>query len=211
MLCPYLEKLNEMKIVLASGSPRRVDALKGLKLKFDVVPSHFAENLDKSTFKTCGDYTVENAYQKAKEVWDRLSATAATAPDVVIGADTVVILDEKIIEKPKDAADAFQILSSLSGRAHSVVTGLVLIWRGSGGEVCSSKSIETTEVHFSPLSPEVINSYIATGSPFDKAGAYGIQDGVASSFVCGLSGCYFNVTGFPTNRFCRELIKALYP
>lgn len=208
MLCPYLEKLNEMKIVLASGSPRRVDALKGLKLKFDVVPSKFAENLDKSTFKTCGDYTVENAYQKAKEVWDRLSASPETAPDVVIGADTVVILDEKIIEKPKDAEDAFNILTALSGRAHAVVTGLVLIWRRDG-EVCVSKSIETTDVHFSPLSPEVIKSYIATGSPFDKAGAYGIQDGVASSFVCGLNGCYFNVTGFPTNRFCRELIKAI--
>ena len=152
--------------------------------------------------------------------------------DLFIGADTIVCLDDReIMEKPLDREDAKRMLRQLSGREHSVMTALVFILplrrpeaeaeaeAGAGGEVDSSSSsssslpmmrvesfVEKTSVRFVELDEEVISSYVATGEPMDKAGGYGIQ-GLASTFVQGIRGDYFNVVGFPVCRFASELAR----
>ena len=201
MLGPLLQTIGKRRIVLASASPRRVDALRHLGLQPEVIPSKFAEDLDKAAFATARDYVMENARQKALDVFNKRLGTEGA--DLVIGADTVVVSPEgRIIEKPVDEADAVRILTSLSGRTHTVVTGLTLIER----DGTAHTTAETTEVVFAPLEQDAIAAYVATKSPMDKAGAYGIQDGQGGSFVEGIKGCYWNVTGFPVHRFCVEVL-----
>jgi septum formation protein len=113
------------------------------------------------------------------------------------------------VEKPTSTENAVEMLANLSGRAHYVLSGLILLVPSADGPKVFS-FCETTEVVFTALTQETIKAYVATGSSMDKSGGYGIQDGIASSFVSKLNGCYFNVTGFPTFRFCyqlRELIE----
>lgn len=201
MIGHLLPAINKRRVVLASASPRRVEALQRLGMTPEVIPSKFAENLDKASFPTARDYVMENARQKALDVFQHRLGDAGA--DLVIGADTVVVgVHGKVIEKPVDAADAVRILSELSGRTHTVVTGLTLIER----DGTMHTTAETTEVTFAPLEREAIDAYVATGSPLDKAGAYGIQDGYGGSFVEGIRGCYWNVTGLPVHRFCVELL-----
>ena len=187
------------RIVLASGSPRRVEILNSiLKLDAKVVPSTFPEDLDKSRF-TPQEYVQENARRKADEVFQRL-ASGGEMPSCVVGADTVVVQGGRILEKPRDAADATRMLEALSGSTHQVFTGCALIY-GSGGP---HVFVEATDVRFANLCAEDIAAYVATGEPNDKAGGYGIQ-ALGGAFVQGLSGCYYNVMGFPMHRFCAEL------
>lgn len=172
-----------MAIILASRSPRRQELLRRVGLS---------------------DYTL--AVSEAKEVADlsqpparivqelarRKAAAADPAPgDIVIAADTVVVLDGEILGKPKDRADAVRMLTRLSGRGHEVFTGLALL--KNGAFVCGA---ERTEVFFRPLTPAEIESYAATGEPDDKAGAYGVQDRGAL-FVRKIVGDYYNVMGLP--------------
>ena len=116
-----------------------------------------------------------------------------------------------IIEKPTSTDDAVTMLQRLSGETHSVLSGLVFLIPPSleTEEPQVFQFCEKTEVIFSSLYDDAIRSYVATGSPMDKSGGYGIQDGMAASFISGINGCYYNVTGFPTNRFCRELIQLI--
>lgn len=128
MLEPIRHILSQQRIILASGSPRRLEILKMIGLKFEVEPSKFEENLDKHSFSHPCEYVKENAKSKAIEVWNRLkSGNSSSQPDLVIGADTVVTLYDEIMEKPKDEEDAFDMLKRLSGLKHTVFTGVALV------------------------------------------------------------------------------------
>ncbi|XP_072171320.1 probable bifunctional dTTP/UTP pyrophosphatase/methyltransferase protein [Diadema setosum] len=206
MLQPLMSKLAGKRIVLASGSPRRKEILDRVGLHFEVIPSTFKEDLDKSTF-TPEDYVKETARHKTLEVAERL--TGQNEPDLIIGADTVVALGDRILEKPVNEKAAFEMLSALSGNTHKVHTGVVLICpklQGGGNQPFNIIQFhETTEVIFGDLSPEVINAYISSEEPMDKAGGYGIQ-ALGGTLVKGIVGDYFNVVGFPLHHFCCKLV-----
>ncbi|XP_076447050.1 putative bifunctional dTTP/UTP pyrophosphatase/methyltransferase protein [Babylonia areolata] len=210
MLQSIMHILNSQRVVLASGSPRRKQILQNVGLKFEVIPSTFEEKLEKSTFPSPVEYVLETARQKTIEVEQRLRQDSAP-PDLIIGADTVVSMDGKIFEKPRDEQDAFDMLSGFSGKSHTVYTGVVLITRavngsGDGASVNVQQFHEETEVTMAALTPKIIQSYIATGEPMDKAGGYGIQ-AIGATLVEKVSGDYYNVMGFPLCRFAKELLK----
>ena len=175
-----------MKVILASGSPRRKELLEMLRVKnLMIIP---ARGEEKAHPELSPDALVKELSRcKAAEV----AALHAAPDDVVIGADTIVVLDGQVLGKPHDTADAKRMLSALSGRAHTVYTGVTVI---RGGTVLSHA--EETQVHFRPLTEAEIDAYVATGAPMDKAGAYGAQ-GYASLFVEKLEGDFFNVMGLP--------------
>ena len=176
-------------IILASGSPRRRELMQMLCPEgLRIIPAVGEEKADPALPP---DRLVEElSSAKAFEVASR----CADADAVVIGADTVVVLDGSILGKPRDAADARRMLKSLSGRSHTVFTGVTVL-RGGKALKCA----ERTEVFFRPLTDDEIDRYIATGEPMDKAGAYGAQ-GWASLFVERLDGDFFNVMGLPLCR-----------
>lgn len=171
-----------MKLVLASQSPRRREILERAGFDFTVrvagVPEHPLPG------ESPKDYVLRLSRSKAEAV--------QRAPDeIVLGADTVVVLDHHLLEKPANAADAARMLRLLSGREHSVTTGICLV---SNAGVRSS--FEETRVEFAALSEEEIAEYVESGEPMDKAGAYAIQ-GLASKYIRRISGDYFNVVGLP--------------
>jgi len=193
-------------LVLASRSPRRAELLAVAGIPFEVAPPH--ERVEREhgaglaeAARDPGAYAESLALAKAR-------AVAADAPGrVVLGADTIVLIDDQILEKPTDEADAFALLSRLSGRSHVVITALALLdGRGtrSGSGAREHVGHESTLVRFLPLEPRQIRAYIATGEPMDKAGAYGIQ-GYGALMVAGVEGCYFNVMGLPLARLGRML------
>ncbi|KAM6098232.1 putative bifunctional dTTP/UTP pyrophosphatase/methyltransferase protein isoform 1-T1 [Theristicus caerulescens] len=213
VLNPVLGKLVSKRVVLASASPRRQEILTNAGLRFEVVPSWFKETLEKSSFAAPYEYAVETAKQKALEVANRMHVKHLRTPDVVIGADTIVTVDEQILEKPVDKQDAYRMLSRLSGKEHSVFTGVAIIH-------CSSKDnqletevtdfYEETKVKFSDLSEELLWEYIHSGEPMDKAGGYGIQ-ALGGMLVEYIHGDFLNVVGFPLNHFCKKLAELYYP
>lgn len=147
-----------------------------------------------------GELPLEYAKRLAREKARAVAQTRHLGQgDLVLGADTVVVVDEHLLEKPADEADATRMLRLLSGRTHQVVTGVCLI-----GEGFEEVRAETTEVTFDRLSEEEIAMYVAHGEPMDKAGAYAIQ-GIASRWICRLDGCYFNVVGLPVPLVYRML------
>lgn len=217
MLVQYLPQLANSRVVLASASPRRAELLRSLGLTPEIVPSTFGEDLDKSTFATPGDYAVQTAVQKALAV-SRLSLTKEADQRgrrvaVIIAADTVVEVAGRLLEKPCNDADAFGMLRSLSGKRHTVHTGVALLVppaprpTGSEGPVLTTFQ-EQTEVEFAPLENDDISAYIATGEPVGKAGAYGIQ-GIGGTLVKRINGCYFNVMGLPLHRLSQEMTRLL--
>ena len=173
-----------MKIVLASKSPRRKELLSLLDLDFQIITADIDETIDNTL--PVSDEVARLSLEKAKAV-----ATALTLDTVIISADTVVELDGCVMGKPKDEADAFNMLKSLSGNTHRVLTGVTVMC---GDKVLTQ--IVTTAVTFRTLSDDEIFAYIKTLEPMDKAGAYGIQ-GRASKFVSRIEGDYFNVVGLP--------------
>lgn len=181
------------KFILASASPRRRELLEGLGLKFDIIVSNEEENINKNLSPDL--YTSELAMLKAAAVAKHISDRKK---QIIISADTVVCLDNTILEKPINADDAFNMLKELSGRTHLVYTGICVMRLADAKTV--TKSIKT-EVTFKQLSDDTINRYIATGEPLDKAGAYGIQ-GKGGVLVEKIDGEYSNVVGLP--------ISALY-
>ena len=182
-----------MKFILASNSPRRRELLAGLVPQFDVEPSRFSE---KGAGLCAYDAALLNACGKARDV------AARHADCAVLGADTVVSLDGRILGKPVNEADARRMLRALSGREHEVLTGICLIADGR-----EERDVVTTRVTFSRLSDEVIERYVASGLPLDKAGAYGIQDGYP--LVERHCGSYSNVVGLPLERL-REMLRAAH-
>lgn len=182
------------KIILASGSPRRKELLEQIGVSFEIVK---AEGEEVITTEIPSEAVKELSRQKAREV------AAKTDGDVIIGADTVVAVSGRILGKPKDAGDAVRMLKMLQGKEHEVLTGVTLILKESGQEICFA---EATKVHVYPMTEEQIRSYVESGEPMDKAGAYGIQ-GLAALFVTGIAGDYFNVMGLPLH-LVGEMLRA---
>ncbi len=180
-------------IVLASASPRRSELLRNAAIPFRVKPGHVPE------YPNPGESPLAYCQRLAR---DKARAVQSQFPDCfILGADTVVIVDEHLLEKPQDAEDAVRMIKLMLDRSHLVTTGVCLI--APGGKVEDIRS-ETTEVTFSSMTDEEIRSYVATGEPMDKAGAYGIQ-GVASRWIRRVDGCYFNVMGLPIGLVYRML------
>ena len=183
-----------MKLVLASKSPRRSEILKNAGIDFTVRVADADETIPEGT-RPC-DAVVFLAARKAM-------AVERAEDELVLGADTVVVLDDRILGKPKDRDDAYNMIKALSGRVHSVFTGVCAIGNG-----ISMTFSEETKVEFLPLTDDEINAYINTDEPYDKAGAYGIQ-GLASKFIRGIQGDYFNVVGLPVSRIYEKIITKL--
>lgn len=181
------------KLILASSSPRRIEILKNLGIKFDVIPSNYGEVIDNKLPEELVCFLAEN---KALEVSSRI-----TDGDLILAADTMVFIDGRALGKPHTESAAYDMLKGLSGKKHEVITGVCLISRK-----LSKKYIdyEVTNVFFKELSDEEIWDYIYTGEPLDKAGAYGIQ-GFGGLFVRRIEGCYFNVVGLPIYKLYNGL------
>lgn len=184
--------MNQAPIILASASPRRQELLKLLIPEFEVVVSDFVEDPAPSG-QSPEEFAVEAALEKARDVARRYPEA------LVIGADTVVVVDGQVLGKPTDADDARRMLRLLAGRSHQVHTGLAAVARDAEASAC-----ERTEVWFRPLPAQLIEGYVATGEPLDKAGAYAIQ-GRGCVLVERIEGCYFNVVGLPLYRLSRML------
>ena len=185
----------DLPVILASKSPRRKKLLKILGIDFTVQSSEIDEMIDRDLPPEA--YAIYLAIAKASKV-----ANAMKTPSIVIGADTIVFLEGEIINKPKDKNEAKKMLQQLSDNTHSVITGIAIIDSASGRTVTSYK---LTEVTFRSLEAQEIDDYIATGSPMDKAGAYGIQDDFGAVFVKKINGCYYNVVGLPLEELYNKL------
>ncbi len=184
-------------IILASSSPRRKQLLEMVGLDFEVVPSSFEENITKDM----DPYELVEylSFQKAQDV-----ATKYTDA-VVIAADTVVVLDDIVIGKPKDKRHAVSILRALSNKSHRVITGYTIIVSPIYQRITNTI---TSTVYFRKLNQKEIQDYVATGEPMDKAGAYGIQ-GLGSIFIEKIEGDYCNVVGLPVYHLLEDLKKVL--
>ncbi len=187
--------LKNKKVVLASESPRRKEIFKNVGINALQMPS----NIDEPNIDIRPHLLVKHhAENKAKAVASHLDDKC-----VIIGSDTLVFFEDKVLGKPKNKYEAYSHLRMLSGKKHSVYTGVAIIYKK---QLVSF--YEKTIVEFDDLSDKVIDQYIETGDCFDKAGGYGIQ-GISSQFIKKINGCYFNVMGFPINKFARELKKLL--
>lgn len=184
------------RIVLASASPRRRELLSQVGIPFEVIPADVPEQ-GRPEREPC-ELARALALEKAQ-------ATAARVEDgLVLGADTLVVIDSRVLGKPTDAEDARAMIRALSGRTHQVITGVGLIDRQHGETVATDVAHAVTDVTFLPWSEEAIDAYVATGEPLDKAGAYAIQ-GYAAVLIEGICGCYFNVVGLPLAVVARML------
>lgn len=178
-------------IILASASPRRAEILKTLGYDFLVIPSDIDEDISESDPE---EFVMKLAKNKALYV-------AKNNQGLIISADTIVVLADQILGKPKDEADAKKTLKMLSGNKHSVYTGICVLDTYSNKILCD---YEKTEVYFDYMSDLEIGEYIKTGEPMDKAGAYGIQ-GKACKYINRIEGCYFNVMGLPASKLYKML------
>jgi septum formation protein len=187
-----------MELVLASSSPRRQELLRAARIPFSVRPSHVPEKIEAG--ESAREYCERLAFDKANAVWNPMKAEGV----LVLGADTTVVAEGRVLEKPRDAADAKRMIGALSGRAHTVITGVCLL----GGGVHDVRSATTT-VHVDRMSEEEIAEYVASGEPMDKAGGYGIQ-GMFSRWITRVEGDYPNVVGLPVAMVCRMLKAARF-
>jgi len=185
-----------MKLILASSSPRRAEILHSAAIPFTVISSAVDESPIPG--ESPQDLVLRLAEAKAD-----LAAARAVGPAIVLAADTVVTIEGRILGKPHSSDDAHRTLEQLSGRTHSVVTGVALI-RLPDAE--RRVFVESTLVHFAQLSNEEILRYLATDEPFDKAGSYAIQ-GRAGRYIPRIEGCYFNVVGLPLARVTQALAE----
>lgn len=186
------------KIILGSSSPRRADILEKLKLDFEIIPSSYVEPHDQTDFSYA--YVEDLAYNKALDVAKNLKEEA-----LVIGADTIVVLDNKILGKPIDKNDAYKMWKNLSGKTHFVVTSIAVI---NSKNLKSKVKSTTTYVTFENLTDSQIEYYIENFKPFDKAGAYGIQE-LPDGYVKSFDGSFDNVIGLPSETLL-ELLQENY-
>jgi len=177
------------KIILASQSPRRKEILEMIGLKFVVQKSRYEET--RIDDKSPAELVEFHAIEKAKEVAEKYSN------ELVIGSDTIVVINNEILEKPKSEEEAFEMLRKLSGKTHEVQTGVAIVNSKNGKTI---SFVEITEVTFFPLSDEMITHYLHNYKYADKAGSYAIQD-YSGLFVEKINGCFYNVVGFPVSRF----------
>jgi septum formation protein len=181
-----------LKLVLASQSPRRSELLLAAGFEFTVRPA----NVDEAVHEK----EEPEAYVQ-RLAWDKASAAQAGEGEIALGADTVVVIDGKILCKPRDPADAVRMLGLLAGRKHEVITGICL---RAGARVVQDWAV--TQVWMTPMSEPEIGEYVASGEPMDKAGAYAIQ-GLAAKFIEKIEGSYSNVVGLPIELIYRHLRK----
>ena len=175
-----------MTFILASGSPRRLELLRQIGIEPQVELSNYHEEMRSSN---PAELVMANAVGKGQSVVPNV-----TGDDVVIAADTIVLLDNMILGKPKDSEEAVKMLRNLSGRTHEVLTGVAVFYKGK-----KKVAVEKTIVKFRKLTDREIQNYVKTGEPLDKAGAYGIQ-GRGAIFINSIEGCYNNVVGLPLTR-----------
>jgi len=183
-----------MKLILASSSPRRAEVLENAGVPFTVISSA----ADETPYP--GE-APKALVQRLADTKADLVAARAVGPAIVIGADTAVVLDGQVLGKPRSTDDARHMLEQLSGRTHSVYTGVSLIRLPDAERV---RFVETTLVHFSRLTTDEISTYLATEEPYDKAGAYAIQ-GRGGRFIPRIEGCYYNVVGLPLEHLLAAL------
>lgn len=202
---------SKVHLILASQSPRRREILDmmGLKGKYSHTPSPLDESALQSRLRTETPlvYTRILAEEKAKALAIEIAYTA-TKPTLVLGSDTIVDLEEHILEKPKDEKDAKATLSRLSGRQHQVHTGVALFLVSGGSSKLVTSFTDTAQVFFAHLTERSIDAYIATKEPMDKAGSYGIQ-GIGGQFVSKVEGDFFTVMGLPMHRTSMALAEAI--
>jgi septum formation protein len=182
------------KVILASASPRRLQLLRATGIEFEVIASRVTEQ--RNPDEAPRDYALRMAREKAQAVSIRFPEA------IVIGADTIVVCETQILEKPADAGDARRMLQMLSGRTHTVVTAFAL---AQGGKILEASPVES-RVTFRKLAEAEIDDYIVTDEPFDKAGAYGIQ-GIGGGFIARVEGLRDNVMGLPTERVVAALAR----
>lgn len=189
-----LENLDKYSVILASNSPRRKELLSGLGINYVVktlpdIDESFPDNLQKEEIPT---FIAANKAEAYREIMQE--------DDLLITADTIVWVNGEVLGKPVDREDAYQMLRKLSGVSHSVITGVCLT------TTSSQKQFSTiTEVTFAQLTDEEIYYYIDNYKPYDKAGAYGVQEWIGYIAVCSMTGSYFNVMGLPIQRLYEEL------
>jgi len=183
-------------LILASRSPRRISLLRQIGLDPAVFPCEIPEDFDLSLdpSRNAGNLALQKARCVAGEVRD----------GIIIGADTIVVIDGLMLGKPSDKADASRMLSLLSGRTHTVLTAFAVVERPSDRFIVDA---ETTLVTFRELPSDEIQEYVDGGSPMDKAGAYGIQDDYGAVFVTRIEGCFYNVVGLPLARLYLRLTE----
>lgn len=186
--------MKKQRIILSSQSPRRIALLKEMGFEFTIHPS----TVDERTIEAHSprEFALKAAYLKAQDVASHYEDA------IIIAADTVVVIDDRILGKPVDAADAQRMLETLSGRKHRVITAVAVCNCRTGSVIIDT---ESTDVYFKPLSSADIDDYIRSGDPLDKAGAYGIQT-IGEQFVEKIEGDYHNVVGFPINKV-NELLE----
>jgi septum formation protein len=185
-------------IILASQSPRRSLLLQQVGIKFDVVPSSIHEKIDPK--KSFAENVKSLSFHKASDIAHRFSV------GIVIGADTIVVIENRVLGKPVSSEQAKEMLKLLSGKTHTVYTGFAFV------DAATKKSyidFESTDVTFRVLTDKEIENYVSSGSPMDKAGAYGIQDDFGAVFVEKISGDYYTVVGFPLCKFYIKFQKFL--
>lgn len=180
-----------MRLILASGSPRRKELLSLLDIPFEVIVSDFEESIDES--KPLDKEIERLSYGKAKTVFDKNEYA------VVIGSDTIVTIDNKVLGKPKTDDKAREMLKEIQGREHTVITGVTIM---------SKDKVETfhtsSEVYFNSMSDEEIEDYVKTKEPLDKAGAYAIQ-GIGSKFINKIDGDYYSIMGLPVSELYTKI------
>ncbi|MEE4311099.1 MAG: Maf family protein [candidate division KSB1 bacterium] len=192
---PLLES-NSRQIILASKSPRRIELLKKIIDKFEVHVSDIDESLE---INDPVDFVIRLSKDKVREV------AARFAEGILIGADSIVVLDDKILNKPADRDDAAHMLRMLSGREHSVYTGFTILSKPGNSSV---SDYDMTRVKFRHIEDWEIDKYIDVAQPFDKAGSYGIQD-ESAVFVEYIQGCFYNVMGLPVAKVYRTLAEIM--
>ncbi len=185
------------KIILASSSPRRLALLKEMGIVFEVVRPSFDENIfgKKFSYKLIEDIAEKKGLSVLHNVHNS---------EIIISADTVVILGDEVLGKPKDYNDAYRMLSELNGKTHKVVTGVCIIDVEKKEKIIKS---QTSEVTFNNIPDEEIKNYINTKKPYDKAGAYGIQE-LPDGFIKGIKGEYNNIVGLPT-KMLKEMLNEI--
>jgi septum formation protein len=183
-----------MKLILASASPRRAEILRDAGYQFTVLSSA----IDEAPYP---DESPQDLVLRLAQTKADLAAARAVGPAILIAADTEVVLDGRIFGKPGSSDDARRMLEKLSGRTHTVFTGVALVRLP---DVERRSFVESTLVEFAPLSEEEIGRYLATGEPRDKAGSYAIQ-GYAARYIPRIEGCFFNVVGLPLARLQQAL------
>ncbi len=182
-------------LILASQSPRRKELLEKCGYPFEVIVANIDETID--TNKTLEEAIKELAYKKAKKVFDEHNDS------IVIGSDTIVTIDNKVLGKPKDEEDAFKMLKMLSGKTHQVITGLAVLTQDK-----SYLEVSVNDVTFYELSDEEIKKYISSKEPMDKAGSYAIQ-GIASRYIKNINGDYYAIVGLPVSTLY-HILKDIY-